>query len=130
LALLSVQNKGKSFKKGPPSPKPQGGELQKDEGKELYITGVAFGSDVRCLTALAQIIERLERSPLFKNVKLASADENKLYTQPGAGFEIVCDINLDNTPSPPINPPHPPLLKGGERGITKGGLGVLGEEKR
>jgi len=130
LALLSVQNKGKSFKKGPPSPKPQGGELQKDEGKELYITGVAFGSDVRCLTALAQIIERLERSPLFKNVKLASADENKLYTQPGAGFEIVCDINLDNPPSPPINPPHPPLLKGGERGITKGGLGVLGEEKR
>jgi len=130
LALLLVQNKGKSFKKGPPSPKPQGGELQKDEGKELYITGVAFGSDVRCLTALAQIIERLERSPLFKNVKLASADENKLYTQPGAGFEIVCDINLDNPPSPPINPPHPPLLKGGERGITKGGLGVLGEEKR
>jgi type IV pilus assembly protein PilM len=94
LTLLSVQIKGKPLKKGSPSSKPQEGESQKDEGRELYITGVAFGSDVRCLTALAQIIERLERSPLFKNVKLVSADENKLYTQPGAGFEIVCDINL------------------------------------
>jgi type IV pilus assembly protein PilM len=95
LTLLSVQSKGKPLKKGAPPPKPQEGASQKDEGRELYITGVAFGSDVRCLTALAQIIERLERSPLFENVKLVSADENKLYTQPGAGFEIVCDINLD-----------------------------------
>jgi type IV pilus assembly protein PilM len=95
LTLISVQSKGKPLKKGAPPPKPQEGESQKDEGRELYITGVAFGSDVRCLTALAQIIERLERSPLFKNVKLVSADENKLYTQPGAGFEIVSDINLD-----------------------------------
>jgi len=95
LTLLSVQSKGKPLKKGVPPPKPQEGASQKDEGRELYITGVAFGSDVRCLTALAQIIERLERSPLFENVKLVSADENKLYTQPGAGFEIVCDINLD-----------------------------------
>jgi type IV pilus assembly protein PilM len=94
LTLLSVQSKGKPLKKGSPSSKPQEGESQKDEGRELYITGVAFGSDVRCLTALAQIIERLERSSLFKNVKLMSADENKLYTQPGAVFEIVCDINL------------------------------------
>jgi type IV pilus assembly protein PilM len=95
LTLISVQSKGKPLKKGASPPKPQEGESQKDEDRELYITGVVFGSDVRCLTALAQIIERLERSPLFKNVKLVSADENKLYTQPGAGFEIVCDINLD-----------------------------------
>jgi type IV pilus assembly protein PilM len=102
LTLISVQSKGKPLKKGAPSPKPQEGESQKDEDRELYITGVAFGSDVRCLTALAQIIERLERSPLFKNVKLVSADENKLYTQTGAGFEIACDINLDNPPSLPV----------------------------
>jgi type IV pilus assembly protein PilM len=102
LTLISVQSKGKPLKKGASPPKPQEGESQKDEDRELYITGVVFGSDVRCLTALAQIIERLERSPLFKNVKLVSADENKLYTQPGAGFEIVCDINLDNPPSPPV----------------------------
>lgn len=95
LTLLSVQSKGTPFKKGSPTPRPQQGEAQKEEGRELYIAGTAFGSDVRCLTALAQIIERLEKSPLFKNVKLVSADENKLYTQPGAGFEIACDINLN-----------------------------------
>jgi Tfp pilus assembly protein PilN len=95
LTLLSVQNERNPLKKGPPPSKPQVGESQKDQGMELYLTGVAFGSDVNCLTALAQIIERLERSSLFKNVKLVSADENKLYTQRGAGFEIVCDINLD-----------------------------------
>jgi type IV pilus assembly protein PilM len=130
LTLLSVQSKGNPMKKGAPSLKPRGEESQKVENRELYIAGVAFGSDVRCLTALAQIIERLERSPLFKNVKLVSADETKLYTQPGAGFEIVCDIISDNPLSPPFNPPAPPLSKGGQGGITKGGLGGLGEAKR
>jgi type IV pilus assembly protein PilM len=114
LTLLSVQSKGKPLKKGVPPSKPQEVESQKEEGKELYITGVAFGTDVRCLTALAQIIERLENSPLFKNVKLVSADENKLYTQPGAGFEILCDITIDNPPSP---------------SFTKGSSGGLGEGK-
>jgi type IV pilus assembly protein PilM len=96
LTLLSLQSKGKPLKKGTPPSKPQEGESQKDENRELHIAGLAFGSDVNCLTALALIIERLERSPLFKNARLVSADENKLYTQPGTGFEIACDINLDN----------------------------------
>jgi type IV pilus assembly protein PilM len=138
LTLLSVQNKGKPLKKGAPSTKPPEGESQKDEGRELYITGMAFGSDAHCLRALAQVIERLEKSPLYKNVRLASADENKLFTQPGAEFEIVCDINFDNPPNPPLIPPSPPFTKGGvgglsqgeEKGIPKGDLGGLGEEKR
>ena len=102
LTLLSVQSKGKPLRKGAHPSKPQEGESQKDVGRELYMTGVAFGSDARCLTALAQIIERLERIPLFNNVRLVSADEDKLYTQPGAEFGIVCDINLDNPPPPPF----------------------------
>jgi hypothetical protein len=89
---VSVQYKGKLLKKGPQTPKPQEEESQRDEGRELHLTGLVFGSDLHCLTALAQIIERLERSPLFKNVKLLSADENKLYNQPGAEFEIISDI--------------------------------------
>jgi type IV pilus assembly protein PilM len=117
LTLLSVQNKGRPLKRGSPSAKPPGGESQKDQGRELYITGMAFGSDAGCLRALAQIIERLEKSPLYRNVKLASADENKLYTQSGAEFEIVCDINLDNPPSPP-DTSFSPLYKRGDRGIT------------
>jgi type IV pilus assembly protein PilM len=117
LTLLSVQNKGRPLKRGSPSTKPSGGESQKYQGRELYITGVAFGSDAHCLRALAQIIERLEKSPLYRNVKLASADENKLYTQPGAEFEIVCDINLVNPPSPP-DTSFSPLYKRGDGGIT------------
>jgi len=85
LTLLLVQHKGKPLK----------GESTNGEARELHLSGLTFGNDVNCLTALALIIERLEGSPLFKNVKLVSADENKLYTRPGAGFEIVCDINLD-----------------------------------
>ncbi|NWG04044.1 MAG: type IV pilus assembly protein PilM [Syntrophaceae bacterium] len=118
LTHLSVQPKGKPLK----------GESTTNEGRELHLSGLTFGSDVHCLTALASMLERLEGSPLFKNVKLISADENKLYSRPGAGFEIICDINPNNPASPPFNPL--PLLKGGKEGITKGGLGGLGEEKR
>jgi type IV pilus assembly protein PilM len=140
LTLLSVQNKGRPLKKGAPSTKPPEGESQKGESRELYFTGMAFGSDAHYLRALAQIIERLEKSPLYKNVKLASADENKLYTQPGAEFEIVCDINLSNPPSP-TDTSFSPLYKRGEGGITetsspssrggdKGGVTGSGKEKR
>ena len=92
LTLLSVQGKGKPTKKEPQTPKPEEGESQKDERSELHITGIAFGSDLNCLTALAQIIEGLEKSPLFKNVKLVSTEEIKSFNQSAAQFEIVCDI--------------------------------------
>jgi type IV pilus assembly protein PilM len=130
LTLLSVQSKGKPLRKGDQPPKPEEGESQKDVGKELQITGVAFGSDTRCLTALAEIIERLERTSLFNNVRLVSADEDKLYTQPGAEFGIVCDINLNHPSSPTAHPPTSPFAKVGEGGITKEGSGTLGKEKR
>ena len=82
VTLLSVQEGQDTSKK----------ETQSKEGKGLQIKGIAFGSDLQCLTALAQIIERLEKSPLFKNARLVTADENKLYNQPATEFEIVCDI--------------------------------------
>ncbi len=102
LTFISVQSKGGPRRKGNQPSKPQEGESQKDVGRELYMTGVAFGTDTRCLTALAEIIERLERTSLFNQVRLVSADEDKLYTQPGAEFGIVCDVNLDHPPSPPF----------------------------
>jgi Tfp pilus assembly protein PilN len=94
VTLLSVREKSKPPKE----------ESQTNEGIEMQIKGLAFGSDFQCLTALAQIIEHLEKSPLFKNAKLVTAEENKLYNQPGTEFEIVCDIN------PPL---IPPLVRGG-----------------
>ena len=101
VSLLSVQDKPDTSKK----------ETQTKEGEELQIKGIAFGSDLQCLTALAQIIERLEKSPLFKNARLVTADENKLYNQPATEFEIVCDIN------PPL---IPPLVRGDKEGLKEG----------
>jgi Tfp pilus assembly protein PilN len=98
LTVLSVQTKGKPLKREVQASKSQERESQQDQGMELHITGITFGSDLQCLTALAQVIEGLEKSPLFKNAKLLSADENKLYNRPGAGFEIICDIVLTNPP--------------------------------
>jgi Tfp pilus assembly protein PilN len=109
LTLLSIQSKEKSFKKEPQISKPQEGESQRNEAMGLHLSGLAFGSDVHSLAALALIIERLEKSPLFKNAKLVSAAENKLYNNLGADFEIICDITHDN----------PPLTKGGIRELDK-----------
>jgi len=95
LTRLSVQSKRKPTQKEPQTPKPEE-ESQKDETNELRIRGIAFGSDLNCLTALAQIIEGLEKLSLFKNVKLISTEENKLYNQSSAEFEIVCDIAADS----------------------------------
>jgi type IV pilus assembly protein PilM len=88
LTVLSVQTKGTKANPTKVEPRTVG-------NWELHITGITFGSDIHCLTALAQVIEGLEKCPLFKNAKLLSADENKLYNRPGAEFEIVCDIVLD-----------------------------------
>ena len=50
---------------------------------------------MQCLTALAQLIERLENERLFKNTQLTKAEENKLYNQPGFEFAILCDLDLE-----------------------------------
>jgi type IV pilus assembly protein PilM len=84
VTLFSIPDKAKPSKEEPQTNR-----------RELQITGLAFGSDLQCLTALAQMIEGLEKSPLFKNAKLVLAEENKSYNRPGVGFEIVCDLNLD-----------------------------------
>jgi hypothetical protein len=44
------------------------------------------------------MIEGLEKSSLFKNAKLVSADENKSYNHPGVGFEIICDMEHESSP--------------------------------
>jgi len=84
--LLSIQTDKKPSKEGSPV----------NGGYELQIKGITFGSDDRCLKALARMIEGLEKSSLFNNAKLISADENKSYNQPGVGFEIVCDMEFNH----------------------------------
>jgi type IV pilus assembly protein PilM len=87
LTLLTVQPKGQ----------PASDESPLKEGKELQLTGLAFGSDAQCLTALAQIIEGIEKSPRFKNARLVAADENKSYTRSGVQFVLVCEIVLEGS---------------------------------
>jgi len=86
LTLLDVQPKVRLAKEEAPPVK---------EGKEIQISGLAFGNNQQCLTALAQMIEHLEKSSLFRNVKLVSAEENKLYTRAGIQFEMVGEIDLE-----------------------------------
>jgi len=91
ITLLAVPDRAK------PS-KGESKESPTQERRELQITGLAFGNDLQCLTALAQLIERAENGPLFRNVKLMKAEENKLYNRPGIEFEIFCDIDLNSSP--------------------------------
>jgi type IV pilus assembly protein PilM len=95
VTFLSIQpDKISSDKKPSKEESPENGEYG------LQIKGIAFGSDFQCLTSLARMIEGLEKSSLFKNAKLVSADENKSYNRPGVGFEIVCDMEHEsNLPS-------------------------------
>lgn len=98
LTYLEIQSGAKPFKKVPRGSKSQEVEAQQKERKVIHLSGLAFGSDIHCLTAIAQIIESLERSSLFSHVKLISTDENKSYNRPATEFDIVCDI--DSTPPP------------------------------
>jgi type IV pilus assembly protein PilM len=126
LTLLSIQP-GRT----PPDRRTPKEESPENGTYELQMKGIAFGSDYHCLTALARIIEGLEKSSLFRNAKLVSAEENKSYNQPGVGFEIICDMEHEShSTSPPLNPPTLPSLKGREGGIKKGGRAVLEGEKK
>ena len=97
LTLLAIQPMGKSPKKDPQAQKLQEAESLNETLWELHLGGLAFGGDPQCLTALAQIIERLERPPFFKKARLISADENRQYNQPATSFEISCQLRLPTT---------------------------------
>jgi Tfp pilus assembly protein PilN len=97
LTYLEVQSGGKSLKKAATGSKPQETETHQNGRMIIHLSGLAFGNDIDCLTALAQIIESLERSPLFSYVKLISTGEYKLYNRPATEFDIACDIDASNS---------------------------------
>ncbi|MBM4339942.1 MAG: type IV pilus assembly protein PilM [Deltaproteobacteria bacterium] len=96
LTLFEIQSGGKPVGKPSQTPASKETEPQGHPKSILHLSGLAFGNDIHCLTALAKIIEGLERSPLFSHVKLISTDENKLYNQLATEFDIVCDIDIPN----------------------------------
>jgi len=93
LTFLEIQSGAKQSSKTPQTPTSKDAEPPGHIKRTLHLSGLAFGNDIHCLTALAKIIEGLERSPLFSHVKLISTDENKLYNQLSTEFEIICDID-------------------------------------
>jgi len=64
----------------------------KEMAKELRLEGVTFGGDAKIVGSIVDIMEDLDKSPLFSDVWLSSSEENNEYTEPGANFEIVCKI--------------------------------------
>ena len=64
----------------------------KETRKELWLKGVSFGGDARIVGSIVEIMEGLERSPFFSDVRLSSSEENNEYNKPGASFELVCKI--------------------------------------
>ncbi len=85
LTALEIGSETKKQRHNPRSP-------ASEEASILYLSGLAFGSDIQTLSAISKIIDGLERSQKFKNVKLLSTSENKDYNRSSAQFEIVCDI--------------------------------------
>jgi len=96
LTLFEIQSGGNPLGKPSQTPASKEAEPQGHPKRILHLSGLAFGNDIHCLTALAKIIEGLERSPLFSHVKLISTEENKLYNQLATEFVIVCDIDIPN----------------------------------
>jgi hypothetical protein len=97
VTLLSIQSEKK-----PSDERPREEESPANAKCQLQMNGIAFGNDFHCLMSLARIIEELEKSSIFKNGKLVSADENKSYNQPGVGFEILCDVEHESN-LPPVS---------------------------
>lgn len=91
LTHLEVQSGKISSKETAQAAKPLSEETRHSI---LHLTALAFGNDIHCLTAIAQIIEGLEKSPLFSRVKLISTEENKQYNQLSFEFDIICDIEV------------------------------------
>ncbi|MCX8118573.1 MAG: type IV pilus assembly protein PilM [Desulfobacterota bacterium] len=89
LTSLEVQTTSPPLTKTGQDPKIQ----ETVPGKRiLHLKALAFGPVQHGLTAIAQIIEGLERSPFFHHVKLNSTNENRVFNHSAVEFEILCEI--------------------------------------
>lgn len=82
LTLLEIQTEAASSQKDSSTTSPG----------FFYLSGFIFGNDIQTLSALAQLIERLEQSNYFSRVKLISAQESKTFFQKASTFEIQCEF--------------------------------------
>jgi len=92
LRGISLQTKTEGQKGEVRSPSSREKPWPDRKQEVLYLSGLAFGNDLQCLTAMARMVERLEGNPLFRDVRLLSMEEEKSYNQPGVRFEMACDV--------------------------------------
>ena len=64
----------------------------KGTARELGLKGLTFGGDAEVLGSIVKIMEGLEKSPFFKDVRLYSSEENKEYSKQAGSFELRCEI--------------------------------------
>jgi len=64
----------------------------KGTARELLLKGVTFGGDAKVLETIVEIMEGLEKSAFFKDVRLSYSEENKEYSKQAASFELRCEI--------------------------------------
>ena len=64
----------------------------KGAAKELRLKGVVFGEDAEVLRSIFDIMEGLEKSPFFKDVRLSSSKENKEYREQAGSFDLKCEV--------------------------------------
>lgn len=91
LSNLEISTESKN-KKYPKLSQQKNSEIKDGEKKILYLSGIIFGNDFQIFSSISKIIEGLENSTRFENVKLLSASENKKYNISSSQFEIVCEV--------------------------------------
>jgi type IV pilus assembly protein PilM len=69
----------------------------KDTEKELRLEGVTFGEDAKIVESIYSIMQGLEKSPFFSDVRSSFSKGNNNYSEPGANFEIRCLINHETS---------------------------------
>lgn len=64
----------------------------KDTEKELRLEGITFGENAERVESIYNIMQGLEKSPFFSDVRSSFSKENNNYSKPGANFEIRCKM--------------------------------------
>jgi len=60
----------------------------KDTEKELRLEGITFGENAERVESIYNIMQGLEKSPFFSDVRSSFSKGNNNYSKPGANFEI------------------------------------------
>ena len=64
----------------------------KDTERQLRLEGVTFGENAERVESIYNIMQGLEKSPFFSDVRSSFSKGHNNYSEPGANFEIRCRV--------------------------------------